>query len=348
MSIVKPPDTGEWLNQNQYSMNLNNLEDLKKELETLGFSSRVAEELQPHMQKLPSYFTLKDQRPGDTGLIDFTLHFKKSAQSDFFSFGKFEVVAGKVPPLPEGQSYMVLTEHPENPDKGPLVKRFDNPNEAVAFFNKQNGTSELAVGADVDGRSPLSSMKDGKVNYIADSFRTVYKTPMVSQTFYPDRGSGFTAEHAANLVQHRAVYRDDLLTKEGEAYKAWVTLDFGIPKDQYDNHKLKTYSVPNYGFDLEKVLDRYQLKELGDPASRAALIASLENGNRTPVTALKDGQEIKLTTEAAPRFTNINFYNESGKTEKREGFEKKAEVSLMAIRAQTENQRETRGRRVSA
>ncbi len=53
---------------------------------------------------------------------------------------------------------------------------------------------------------------------------------------------------------------------------------------------------------------------------------SIENGNRPLITTVKDGQDVKLHIEAAPRFRQINFFREDGKPEKREQFLKEPKL----------------------
>lgn len=248
-------------------MNLNNLEDLKKEVKDLGFNPKVADELEKNMKPLPGHFTIKDQFPGDRGVVDMTLHFHKSGQSDTYNLNKYEVASGKVPPTVENQQYMVLTENKDNKEK-PLVRTFESPNEAIDFFKKQKGNSELALGESPDSKQILASKENGKENYINKDFRSAYFRPAIKQTFYLKDGQGFNARQAANMVQDRTVFRDNMMTRDGEPYKAWVRLDFDQKKDDWGNHRFKQFHHPTFGFDLEKTLNAYKIKELADPAKK--------------------------------------------------------------------------------
>jgi len=307
---------------NNNIMNLNNLEDLKKEVKDLGFNPKVAEELEKNMKPLPGYFTLKDQFPGDRGLVDMTLHFRKSGQSDYYAFNKFEVTAGKVPPTVPGRQYMVITENKENAEK-PLVKTFDSPNEAIDFFKKQKGTSELGLGESAESKQLLASMDKGTVNYIDKEFRAAYFSPPVKQTFYIKDGQGFSARQAANLVQDRTVHRDNMMTRDGEPYKAWIRLDFDQKKDDYGNHKFKQFHDPSFGFDLEKTLNNYKIKELSDPAKKEAIMEAMKQGDRVELTVKgADNKDVKIFAEAVPRYSKLDFFNDKGTRQKREQFEK--------------------------
>ncbi len=304
------------------AMNLNNLQDLKGEVKDLGFSPKVADELEPNMRTQTPYFTLKEQLPGDNGLpVDMTLHFRKSNESQFYSFNKFEAVAGKIPPAVENQQYMVLTENKEHPER-PLVKEFPSGHEAVEFFKKQKGTSELAIGESAESKQILASKENGTLNYVSNDFKNAYYGAAIKQTFYVSRGAGFTAGQAANMVQHRTVHRDNMLNPNtGEAYKAWIGLDFDQAKDNYGNYKLKQMNAPNFGFNLEKTLENFKIKELADPAKKEEIVAAMRNGDRIPVTIIgKDNKEHQVQVEAVPRYKTMDFFNRDGEKMRREPF----------------------------
>lgn len=307
---------------NRKEMNLNNLQDLKNEVKDLGFSPKVADELEPNMRTQTPYFTLKEQLPGDNGLpVDMTLHFRKSNESQFYSFNKFEAVASKIPPAPDMQRYMVLTENKEHPEK-PLFKEFNSGQEALEFFKKQKGNSELAIGENSDSKQILASKENGTDNYVNKDFRNAYYGSAIKQTFYVSRGAGFTASQAANMVQHRTVHRDNMLNpNSGEAYKAWIGLDFDQAKDSYGNYKLKQLNDPNFGFNLEKTLNNFKIKELSDPVQKEAIMAAMRNGDRVPVTIIgKDNKEHQVQVEAVPRYKTMDFFNRDGEKMRREPF----------------------------
>jgi hypothetical protein len=311
------------IKQTPIIMNLNNLQDLKREVNDLGFSAKVADELEKNIKAEPVHFTVKDQLPGDKGQVDFNLHFHKSNVSDTYSFSKYDATAGKVPPTVEHQSYMVLSENKDDKEK-PLVKQFESPNEAIDFFKKQKGTSELAIGESPESRELLASKENGKVNYVNDNFRAAYFSPSIKQTFYVKEGVGFTATQAANMVQGRTVHRQDLINpNRGEAYNAWIKLDFEQKKDGYDNFKLKQMNDPAFGFDLEKTLHNFKIKELADPAKKETIMAAMKNGDRLPLTITnKENKEVSVMVEAVPQYKTLDFYNENGTKQKRELFKK--------------------------
>jgi len=307
---------------NKLNMNLNNLENLREELKTLGFKDKVISEIQQHMEKGISEFTLHDSIPGTRGQVDMSLYFKQSGQSEHYFFNKYEVALNSGKALEEGQKYTIITPNEQGKN---MFKSFENVAEAIAFFKDQKGNSELALmkgegKESFEHRAKLAMMESGKINYVAKDFQHTFRTPAVTQTFYVDRGKGFTAEQAANLIQGRSVYRDDMANVAGQTYKAWVKLDMDHPKDLRQNFYINQYHDPSYGFNLEKVLNDFKIKELKEPEQAAALDAALRNGNRPLITTVKEGQEVKLFIEASPRYGKLNFFAENGKPEKREQF----------------------------
>lgn len=315
-------------------MNLNNFENLKEELKELGFDKKLAEEMEKNMQKNLSEFQLRHHMPSDKGQVDFVLHFKKSAQSEFYYMNKYDVSLNKAKPLEEGQKYLVISPG----EKGkPVFRKFDSPNEAISYFKDQKGNSELAAGKDVGHKSILATMEKDKVNYVAKDFQKTFYSPAVSQTVYVEKGNGLSAEQSANLIQGRSVHRDNLLNLGGQVYKAWMVLDFDKPKDRHQNYMTRQFHDPSYGFDLQKTLDKFQIKELEEPAKRAKMEESLKNGNRPLITTIKDGQVVKLYIEAVPRYAQMNFFAENGKPEKREQFLKEPKLEQAVNQSKEKN-----------
>jgi hypothetical protein len=198
------------------------------------------------------------------------------------------------------------------------------------FFRDQKGSSELAVGKptakDLEFRETLATMRGGKIDYVQKEFQQAFYAPVLRNAHYIDRGKGFTLEQAANMLQGRAVFRDDLVSRAGEQYKAWSVYQFDQPKDKYGNYTIKQFGK-GYGFDLKKELSGYEIKELGKPELAKLLVERLENGFKPVVSVMgKDGQEKSLRIEAVPRFGNLNFFELSGKPVKREEFRKEVEA----------------------
>lgn len=131
-----------------------------------------------------------------------------------------------------------------------------------------------------------------------------------SQTFYVNKGSGVTFKEAYNLLSDNAVYKN-LISKDGEQYKAWLKLDLS-QKDKNNNYGMERYHQ-NYGYDLKKVLAEYPIKELNNPDAKEMLIKSLEKGNRQSVTIDQNGSEERFFIRANPKERTIDVFDKQMK-----------------------------------
>lgn len=68
----------------------------------------------------------------------------------------------------------------------------------------------------------------------------------------------------------------------------------------------------SYGYDLEKQLERFPIREISGRHSRKRVLESLKRGNRQLVTFDLSGGPEKLYVEALPRFKAICIYNGEG------------------------------------
>lgn len=299
-------------------MNLNNLENLKTEMKTLGFSASLQEKMEESMKANLPEFILKDQINGHKGQVDLNLYFKQSGQSENYYLNKYDVALNEGKPLEPGQKYLVISPS-ETPGKNNVWKR-ENVAEAIEVFKKHEGNAELAVGKDAAHKTRLASMEEGKINYVDKEFARTFRNPPLPQTIWVERGKGFTASQSVNLIEGRAVYREDMLTQGGLAYKAWMKLDLDGPRDRHMNFNMSQYHDPSYGFNLKEVLDKFAIKELENPKERQKLEAQLKNGDRPTITVEKNGEQLKLHVEAVPRYSQLNMFALSGRPEKREQF----------------------------
>lgn len=306
-------------------MNLNNLQDLKQEMKRLGFSEQLTQQMQQQMKAGVKEFNLRESIPGDTGKIDFKLYFKQSNKSEYYYFNKYEVAHQKGKVLKEGEKYLVTSTALENGKKD-VFQLIDQTIDAIAFFRKQEGDSQLLVVTGQDPKQQLASgvklaiMEDGRVIITDESFKKTFYTPVPVQTFYVEQGRGYTANQAGNLVQGRAVYRDDMLSMQGVAFKAWMELNPDKELERNGNLSFNQYHDPAYGFDLKSELEKYNIKELSDPIAYDQIESALKSGNRTLVTVDKDGEQVKLKVEPSIRYLKLNFFDLKGKLEKREQF----------------------------
>ncbi|HXD77165.1 MAG TPA: hypothetical protein VN616_05125 [Puia sp.] len=122
-----------------------------------------------------------------------------------------------------------------------------------------------------------------------------------ARSFYIYRGVGVTFKEAYNLLDGRAA-RVDMINRDDEKYSVWVQLDFE-EKDGHGNYKYKYYRY----YDLEKVLERYPIRELESPDMKKPMLAALERGNRYLVTLGGSKPEPKHI-EANPAEKSIKIY----------------------------------------
>ncbi len=140
----------------------------------------------------------------------------------------------------------------------------------------------------------------------------------MEQTFYLNKGKGVTGKEAYNLLDGRSVQKD-LLTKEGQPYKAWIQLD-PSSKDKNNDFEVKQYHE-NYGFDLKAAIEKFPITDLKDSEKEKALMQSLQKGNVQSVTIEKDGSSHKMFIEADPQYKKVTMYDSNMKMVAKESLE---------------------------
>ncbi|SDD67101.1 hypothetical protein [Pedobacter soli] len=306
-------------------MNRNSLENFLDEARTLKVPEAMIATAESMMEQGIEKFTVRGQIQADIGKMDLTIHLKKSGQSDYYYFNRFDIAQSKAKPLEIDHKYLVFSPDPSGKHDN-LSRKFDSAVLAMDYFREQKGTAELALGKfddkNLQFKDTLATMKEGKIDYVKKEFQQVFYSPVLKNSHYIDRGKGFSVEQAANMLQGRAVFREDMVSRAGEQYKAWSVYQFDQPKDRYGNYTMKQFGE-GYGFDLKKELSAYELKDLDKPEKLAGLVEKLENGNKPLVTVVySDGEEKALRIEAVPRYNNLNFYEINGKPVKREELKK--------------------------
>ena len=144
------------------------------------------------------------------------------------------------------------------------------------------------------------------------------KDEKVEQTFYLNKGKGVTGKEAFNLLDGRAVHKE-LITKEGQPYKAWMQLDLET-KDKHNNFEVKQFHE-NYGYDLKSAVEKFPITDMKESEKEKALLQSLQKGNLQSVTVEKDGTSHKMFIEADPLFKKVNLYDSNMKLVAKESIE---------------------------
>ncbi|WP_316795344.1 hypothetical protein [Pedobacter agri] len=324
----------EWSHKNKMHMEAKNLENLKAEMEKLGFSEQLIGQMEERMAANEPRFILYDELQAEKGRVEMALHFNQSKSSEYYYFNKFDLVKEIQPPLASGEKYFVSS---QRQGEEVILKEFEMPSLAVKEFNARmeasnhiRGAAQLYTGVSLQDSKELATMGDGKIINVDKEFYKALKNPAPGQTFYIEKGNGFTVAQGLNLLEGRSVYRPDMLDISKREYSAWVKLDFDGDTDRGGNFKTKTFTE-NYGFDLSAVLDRFDFRELASADKRAELEATLMNGDRAVVTVDMGGKKEAILVEAVPEFKQVNLYSLEGRSIKREEHlkeEKIAEVSL--------------------
>jgi hypothetical protein len=126
----------------------------------------------------------------------------------------------------------------------------------------------------------------------------------------------FSFKKAFNYLLGRAV-RNEYQNANGESRKDWEQMDF---KNNLGggNYGKRVFNE-NYGFDLEKVMSHYSMKDMANPAYKASLIQSQERGNlqKTPFVG-NDGKETQLFVTPNILLGTMNVFRLNETTNKKE------------------------------
>jgi hypothetical protein len=134
-------------------------------------------------------------------------------------------------------------------------------------------------------------------------------SPSKRQTFYIKNGNGVTFKEAYNLLQGRAVFTT-LWNSDDVKYSAWLQLSFSKRTTDNTNYRVRQFGE-NYGYNLEKVLSTYPIRELLDEKLKMNLLYSLRKGNVHPVTFVKANKTERVFIEACPATKGLKIYSEA-------------------------------------
>lgn len=175
------------------------------------------------------------------------------------------------------------------------ISHYVNENEKINFnlsFNKlQDGTYRFD-------------------QYQASLYNAKDPSQVVSQVFNTDAKDSIRAEQAQNLLAGRAVMKESF-DLSGAQKSKWIQLDFN-DKDPSGNHKVKEF-LHSYGYDLDKAAEKLLQTQNLSPDIRQNLIEGLRNGEKQPITIMRDNVSVNLFIEANPQFKTINLYDEHNK-----------------------------------
>ncbi|WP_162799948.1 hypothetical protein [Pedobacter jeongneungensis] len=325
-------------------MNLNNLQNLQGEMKKLGFPEKMILEMEKQMKSGVKGFNLFERLEGDKSRLDTTLHFKQSTQSDYYYLNKYEISVPTGRELDKGEKAYVY--FPDKQKDGEAsVRTFSELRPAIDFFKGLEESAKLGVGKSFDYQTEVAMREGKQISFVDQGYRSTFYSEDQRQTFYVDRGEGFTYEQGRNLVQGRSVYRENMISAKGHPYDAWIMLDRDKPRDRSGNLVTRQFTG-GYGFDLKAVLKGYKIKELSDAKVLEGLMESMRNGNRVQVSVERDGKQENLFIEPAVRYSQINFFDKEGKSVKREEFKVKKEEGLMQANGKEKSKAKSKSKSV--
>ena len=163
----------------------------------------------------------------------------------------------------------------------------------VSYYvnEKERLDHELSFVKDQSGRYQFEGYKASLYNELKPEENR-------SQYFKLQEGNSVDTTQAYNLLSGRSVKKD----------RSWIQLDLN-DKDAIGNHRIKEF-YSGYGYDLEKNIQQLPLKELSNKTEADKLKDALKQGNRQPVTLIKNGNEHRFYIEANPQFKSVNIYDE--------------------------------------
>jgi hypothetical protein len=157
----------------------------------------------------------------------------------------------------------------------------------------------------------LQVRKDGQTN---DVNRTFYINNFNRNGKNDDHNPSkyyatFTFKAAFNYLSGRPVL-NNYQNQRGEQYQSWDLLN---AKKLLPNGKMEEkHYHENYGFDLEKVLKNYSIKELANPEYKERLLQSLQRGNLQSVMFVgNDGKTEKHSISPDIPLGAIKVYDEN-------------------------------------
>jgi hypothetical protein len=191
--------------------------------------------------------------------------------------------------------------------KHPFKKEYDGDRVEATLHLKKSTTSDFYFLNKFD----LQLQKEGQANAIKQTFYLTQRNKGSEEENASKQRleNKYTLKEGYNLLAGRPVFKD-LVNQEGHAYQAWVKLNFKNTQNN-GNYEMKQYHT-NYGFDLEKTLNNYPIKELANPQYKQSLVDSLQRGNLQKATFVgPDGKEEKLFISPNITFGSLNVYDQN-------------------------------------
>lgn len=204
------------------------------------------------------------------------IYLKKSATSSLYFLNKFDLSVRK-----EGQAHAVKQTFYNND----FQKKVKQPEELYGVVHEVHQLKKIAEQlSDQPGERTLSEKNTNK--------------------FY----TTFTFKEAVNYCLGHPVLKT-FKNQNQEEYQAWVKPNFKNVLSN-GNYEMQQYRVSKDGFDHEKVLSNFSIKETANPQYKQRLIESHQRGNLQLTTFVGvDGKEEKLYTSPNIPLKTLNVYD---------------------------------------
>lgn len=142
----------------------------------------------------------------------------------------------------------------------------------------------------------------------------------LTQTFYVGKAYNYTLQERYNMMDGRAVYREQPVLRPveangttkmkptGDTYFGWKALDFKAA-DKWGNFMPKTLFWKH-----QQEVEKFPIKNIEDNYERSRIMAKLQKGNYVDVTLVRDGREQQAKMVANPKMVRFDFYDEQGQS----------------------------------
>lgn len=149
--------------------------------------------------------------------------------------------------------------------------------------------------------------------YFFNSFDVLFKKQgeqeTMQQNFRISYGNDFRFDEAYKLMNGRSINKTFVMTDKQDRdikqeINATAYMDFKNA-DRYGNFEI----VKVYGYDLEKKLEGYPIKELENEAIKSEIISDLKKGEIIAVTMNTKNGDIEMRMTANAQFDSLNLYD---------------------------------------
>ncbi|WP_207424994.1 hypothetical protein [Pedobacter sp. SYSU D00535] len=156
----------------------------------------------------------------------------------------------------------------------------------------------------------FSKSKESDMYFLNSYQAKLYSSgvPEKDHNFNISSGTWITAKEAYNLLSGRSLLKEmSGREQDSEKVSAWMKLDLDV-KDARGNYPARTF-YPQYGYDLEKALNKYPIIDLQQNVLKEQIMSGLKKGNLTAANLKLDGKTVAVYLSANPEMKGIDIYD---------------------------------------